>query len=422
MIVAGMEVTNRLPPKQGDLIGRSIAGYVIDGLIGEGGMGAVYTAYNQTLDKRAAVKVMLAEYTQDRDLTARFFREAKAVAMVCDPNIIEIYAADRFPEDGRLYILMPFIEGGSLEALCRRIGPLPLDVAAAVILQVASGLDAIHELAIVHRDIKCENILITSRHRRTYFPIIVDFGIAKLRDPHLATRTGVTLGSPGSMAPEQARGAGGVDARADIYSLGAVMYRMLCGRMPYQETDLEALIEKQMRGEPYPRPRELRRDLPASWEHAIMAALAFDPSQRPRSVREMADRIAEGLPDGETVLRELAPRLRADARGPTERLTRRPVVPIALAMIAGVAIGGAAMKLLGTEPAVSQTGTLVVTVKPSAEVYIDDISFGRTPLRQTIATGTHKLRLVKGDRQEELSVTIDPTKATTITRSWDSVR
>src|SRR5262249_33625289 len=121
-----MAVTNRLPPKQGDLIGRNIAGYVIDALIGEGGMGAVYTAYNPMLDKRAAVKVMLAEYTQDRALVTSFFREAKAVARVFDPNIFDIYAADRFPEDGRMYILMPFVEGGSLEGLCQRTGPLPL--------------------------------------------------------------------------------------------------------------------------------------------------------------------------------------------------------------------------------------------------------------------------------------------------------
>lgn len=150
-------VTSRLPPRTGDLMGRRIGGYTIDSVIGEGGMGAVYGASNPDLGKRAAVKVMLEEYTSNRDVVERFFREARAVARVEDPNIIEIWDTNRFEEDGRMYILMPYIEGSSLESLCEKRGPLPLDDTAAIVLQVCSGLDAVHAVAIVHRDIKCQN-------------------------------------------------------------------------------------------------------------------------------------------------------------------------------------------------------------------------------------------------------------------------
>ena len=514
-------VTNQLPPKAGDLMGRRIADFVIDGLIGEGGMGAVYSAYSPLLDMRAAIKVMLSEFTEQRDVVERFFREAKAVARVCDPNVITISAAGRFPEDGRMYIVMPFIEGGSLEALCRRMGPMPLDVAAAIVLQVASGLDAIHEVAIVHRDIKAQNILITSRYRRKFFPIIVDFGIAKLLDPHIATftRTKAIIGTAGSMAPEQARGQRDIDARADIYSLGTVLYRMLTGRPVYEEQTLYALIEAQVKGAPFPRPSELRRDIPPIWDDTIMSALQIDRNRRPRSMRDFAKQLAKGIPGGEKMMSILAPQLCADMPlGPTEATltggieasiarwtidtkppsTRRMILPLAATMIAGVAVGGTTAVLVaghhdtspaaieprgsGLEPAstpivadarevtiaadaaavpvnadatiqtsttldagpgkapvdagapatphvehprpppppveVAKTGVLSIKVRPFAEVYIDDVSAGTTPVKKTLSTGVHRVKLVGGEKQEELSVTINPAKETTITRSW----
>lgn len=430
--------TNRLPPRHGDLLGRSAAGYVLDAIVGEGGMGAVYSARCELLGKRAAVKVMLAEYTERRDAVERFTREALAAARVSDPNIIDIYAADRFAEDGRLFLVMPYIEGGSLEALCRRTGPLPLDVTAAILMQVASGLDAVHAVAIVHRDIKAENILVTRHFGRKYFVYIADFGVAKLLDPHLAhlTRTKAIIGTAGAMAPEQARGERDIDARADVYSVGVMLYRMLTGRLPYEDASLYAVMEKQLSRAPFPRPRQLRSEIPPVWEDAILHCLEVDRGKRMGSMRELAHRIAKGLPSGEMMLRLLAPRLCVDAPRTTGEGTltgdleasiarwteaaaaprrRRLAGPIALTVAAGVAIGGVAFGLTaGGGGAAARTGTLRIDVAPAAEIYVDGGRVGTSPATLTIAAGSHRVRLEAGARHAELDVTIGPAGRATI--------
>src|SRR5437762_6410958 len=236
-----MVVTNVAAPKPAELLGRRIAGYVLDEVIGAGGMGAIYGATSRFVKKRAAVKVMLNEYTEDAEVVGRFLQEAFVASAVDHPNVVEIWAADRFEEDGRMYILMPLIEGSSLETLCESVGPLGFDAAATIAIQIAAGLDAVHKLGVVHRDIKPANILITKKDGLKHFVKIVDFGVARLLAPHLVgissgrrTRTDMVIGTAGSMAPEQAAGSREVDARADIYSWGVVTYRMLTGRAPYQ--------------------------------------------------------------------------------------------------------------------------------------------------------------------------------------------
>jgi serine/threonine protein kinase len=295
-----------------ELIGRSCGGYVIEKLLGEGGMGKVYSATNPRMGKRAAVKVILPEHSKNPHTIIRFLQEARAAAQIDDPNIIDLLDANEF-EDGRPYLLMPFVEGTSLEELCDRLVMLPLDMAASILFQICGGLDAAHHHGIVHRDIKPQNILVGPRHQRAHFVRIVDFGIAKLLDPHLAgtfkTQTKVMMGTPGYMAPEQASGERDVDARADVYAVAVVAYRMLTGRRPYMAETLYALIENQASNAPFPRPRELRPDIPAAWDEAIMAALVNKRDQRLATVREFALRLAHGIPDGEPMLRALAPRL-----------------------------------------------------------------------------------------------------------------
>ena len=400
-------------------------------------MGAVYSARCDLLGKRAAVKVMLAEFTQSRDAVERFSREALAAARVSDLNIIDIYAADRFPEDGRMFIVMPLVEGGSLEALCQRMGPLPLDVTAAILMQVASGLDAVHAEAIVHRDIKAQNILVTPRFGRKYFVYIVDFGIAKLLDPHLEhlTRTKSVVGTAGAMAPEQARGERDIDARADVYSVGVLLYRMLTGRLPYEDQSLFGVIEKQLARAPFPRPRQLRADIPQAWEDAILACLEPDRARRLGSMRELAKRIAKGLPSGETMLRILAPRLCIDAPRGSEGATlagdleasiarwsqagRKParrgvLVPVALTIAAGVAVGGLAFGLSAGGAGAPATGTLRVQVAPPAQIYVDGAQVGTSPATLTVAAGAHHVRLEAGARHAELDVTVAPAATRTI--------
>ena len=312
----------RLVPKapMDDLLGRRCGGYVIDALLGEGGMGKVYRATNPRMGKRAAVKVIRPDHSSNPQTVDRFLQEAKAAAQIDDPNIIDILDANEL-DDGRAYLLLPFVEGVSLEDLCEELVVLPLEMAATILFQICSGLDAAHQNGIIHRDIKPHNILVGRRQQREHFVRIVDFGIAKLLDPHLAgqfrTQTLALMGTPGYMSPEQSAGGRNIDARADVYAVGVVAYRMLTGRRPYMEDSLYALIERQVSDAPFPRPRELRPDIPIEWDEAIMAALANKRDQRLATVRELALRLARGLPEGEQMLRALAPRLAPSPLPPT---------------------------------------------------------------------------------------------------------
>ena len=317
-----MVVTNREPPRPGDLIGLLVGGYEIVRLIGEGGMGAVYEAVNKALGKRAAVKVIAKELARRPDVVERFQREARTIAAIDDPNVVDIFDLNEI--DGASCILMPLIGGVSLEELCRQMERVPVLEAFVIGVQIASGLDAVHAAGVVHRDIKPQNIMIERRQRRRYFVRIVDFGVAKILDARLAagyrSRTLSVVGTLGYMAPEQASGRD-VDARADVYAFGVLLYRMLTGRTPYEDDTLYGLIEKQVQRAPFPRPRELRPDLPAIWDEAIMACLEVDRAKRLGSVKELAQLLTRGTPNGEGMLRVLAPRLCIDAQLGPEGVT-----------------------------------------------------------------------------------------------------
>jgi eukaryotic-like serine/threonine-protein kinase len=364
-------------PQPTKLLGRRIAGYVLDQVIGAGGMGAIYGATSRFVKKRAAVKVMLNEYTEDPAVVGRFLQEAFVASAVDHPNVVEIWAADRFEEDGRMYILMPLIEGSSLESLCENVGQLGFDTAATIAIQIAAGLDAVHELGVVHRDIKPANILLTKKHGLKHYVKIVDFGVARLLTPHLVgtsperrTRTNMVIGTAGSMAPEQAAGSRDVDARADIYSWGVVLYRMLTGRPPYQGDSIWDLLERSRKGEAFPRPRTLRPDIPRAWEEVIMASLELYPNRRPSSMKEVGRHIAAALPSGDAMLATLAPNLIRDVRvGDSDKtltgdledrwsMARVPArkawtLPLAVALATGIgaAAGAVGVQLAQDRPA-----------------------------------------------------------------------
>jgi serine/threonine-protein kinase len=222
-------------------IGDDIGGYVVDGELGTGGMGVVYSAVHPVIGKRAAIKVLRAELSDDPDAVGRFIREAKVVNQIHHPNIVDIFALDRLPS-GQHYMVMDLLEGETLRVRLRR-GALALAEATSVLDETAAALIAAHDQGIVHRDLKPENVFLVATPGRWPAVKLLDFGVAKLlRVPTpallaampvtMATATGVALGTPWYMSPEQARGKN-IDHRSDIYALGVMAYEVITGVRPF---------------------------------------------------------------------------------------------------------------------------------------------------------------------------------------------
>jgi serine/threonine-protein kinase len=220
-----------------------IAGkYKLVRLIGQGGMGAVYEGRNLTTTKRCAVKLLLSpELAGNAELVKRFHREARACAVIESDHTVEVFDSGADPQTGTPYMVMELLQGEDVEALRERLAPLAPAAAAKIVLQAATGLAKAHEAGIVHRDIKPANLFISQRDSGELIVKLLDFGIAKVKMDNFAqtatglTRTGTMLGTPLYMSPEQTKGAAGVDPRTDVWSLGMVLYHLLCGSLPYPE-------------------------------------------------------------------------------------------------------------------------------------------------------------------------------------------
>jgi serine/threonine-protein kinase len=320
----------------GDLLGERCGGsYTITSVLGEGGMGLVYRAVSEMLaGKEAAVKVLNHEMTHRPEALARFRAEVYAAGRIADPNIVRVFDAGTF-EDGRLYMMMEYCGGGSLSTLLEKQGPLSFELIVTLIAPICSALHAAHHDAkITHRDIKPANILLSSELGGPVRAKLADFGIAKLHDAQLefGLRTGTKklLGSPGYMAPEQCgltREA--VDHRADIYALGSLIYETVTGRRPYPSNNLYELVSNVIQGTPFPRPSELRRDLPPEWEATIMACLAHRREERIQSVKEVIHRLARAIPNGEALMGFVAPRLVESQIAPTANTINDDIGPAA---------------------------------------------------------------------------------------------
>lgn len=254
--------------------------------IGRGAMGVVYEAEDETLQRQVAVKTMLlSDDAEERvEHEARFRQEAKAAAGLNHPNVITVYDMGR--EGDWLYIAMEMLRGVELRELMNS-GTLALPVAVDLISQVASGLGAAHTQGIVHRDIKPSNIMVMGgRHAK-----IMDFGVARMQVSEVKTQTGVMLGSPKYMAPEQVEGRR-ADARSDIFSLGSVLYECVAGTAPFQGGDLGTLLYDIVRGEPPP-PSQRNPAVPPELDRIVARALAKDPAARYQNADEMAHELAQ---------------------------------------------------------------------------------------------------------------------------------
>jgi len=278
--------------------------YEIQRKVGEGGMGAVYEARHTVIGKRVAIKVLLDKYAEKADVVARLLQEARLASSIGHENIIDITDFGETAE-GRTFVVMEFLDGESLHDLLVREGCLPPSRAFPIIRQVASALGAAHEKGIVHRDVKPENVFITRRGDRDYVKV-VDFGISKAVKPEpdaetspRLTTTGMILGTPLYLSPEQARGEETLDHRIDVYALGVVLYETLTGEVPFHGANYLSIISQILEKEARP-PSELRADLALSTNiDAVVAhAMAKDRSLRYQTMAELdADlaRLESGL-------------------------------------------------------------------------------------------------------------------------------
>ena len=306
------------------MIGRTISHYRIQARLGGGGMGIVYKAEDTRLQRPVALKFLPMDLTRNADAHARFIQEARAASALEHPNICTVYDIGESPE-GDSFICMAYCDGVTLK---RRLqgGPLPLATAVALAEQICSGLATAHEHGIVHRDIKPANVMVTAGD----VVKVVDFGLAKLAGTATLTGTGIMVGTAAYVAPEQARGAE-VDHRADLWSLGVVLYEMVAGRLPFRAEHVQALLLAVVH-DTETAVTALRADVPAELARVIHRCLRKNPAERYQSAADLgADlhRIHVALEAGSeptlstSTVSEPAARRRSRAPSPPSRRCRR---------------------------------------------------------------------------------------------------
>lgn len=299
------------PPPGASRLGTRFGPYELKSLIGVGGMGEVYRAYDTVKERMVAVKLLRTEIAADASFQERFRRESRVAARLQEPHVIPVH--DFGEIDGVLYIDMRLVEGASVKELLRTNGPLTPVRATAIITQVAAALDAAHADGLVHRDIKPENVLLTPDD----FAYLVDFGIAHVGGEASVTMTGVLIGSSAYMAPERFSG-GPVGPAADVYALTCLLYEMLIGRPPYEAGDLRQLMSAHMFS-PAPRPSIMRRGIPRAFDDVVAKGMAKDAVDRYPSAGELAKaaRVAAGSATAPASAPPLMPPTPAPAPTPT---------------------------------------------------------------------------------------------------------
>ena len=292
-----------------NLTGKRLGPYEITAPIGEGGMAAVYQAYEARNNRYVALKILPQHYAESSQFAARFQQEAEVIAGLRHPNILPVYEAGA--ADGYTYIAMPLITGGTLTRLLRG-RPLPPRQTLRVLTQVGSALDHAHSMGYVHRDVKPSNVMFDDDGNC----LLMDFGLAKvLAASNRLTRSGATLGTPAYMSPEQGRGEK-VDGRSDLYALGVMLYEMATGHVPFDADTPLGIIFRHIQ-DPLPPPRQQNPAIPPSVEQVIVRSMAKAPDERYQTGREMVAALRDALAASRPV---------HQAR-PPERPPERPAAP-----------------------------------------------------------------------------------------------
>jgi eukaryotic-like serine/threonine-protein kinase len=414
---AGTEALSMSGTNVTELLGATLSGrYLVTRKVGQGGMGAVYEATHTLIGKRVAVKVLLEKYAQREAIVKRLKQEAQLASSIGNEHIIDITDFGN-TEDGRTFVVMEYLEGESLAECLARESHLPEQRILRIAQQTASALAAAHVKGVVHRDIKPENIFLLKR-KEMDFVKVVDFGISKsLRastdeEEVRLTQTGMVLGTPLYMSPEQARGDEDLDHRVDIYALGVIMYEVATGRVPFSGNNYLSVISQVLNEDPTP-VREVRPELSEEFEAIVSRAMAKNRDDRYANASEMLNDLG-ALLDDPTHSTE-----RAKITGPRRLLSRAPRIPRTAWAIGGIgiAVGGAAivvMLLMGSkqkqeqqrqedqqadlgtqqdvatvapvaidaglaEPAIETINLRIVTDPPGAEVYRESELIGNAP-------------------------------------------
>jgi serine/threonine-protein kinase len=267
--------------------------YLIVRKLGEGGMGRVYEAEHTVVKRRIAIKCLHAQYASNSDVLGRFLREAQAAGSIGNEHVVDVLDMGRMA-DGAPFMALEYLDGRDLADVLRADGPMPIGRAVRIMQQVCSAVGAAHEKGIVHRDLKPENVFLIARGTNTDFVKVLDFGIAKFLTGEgggSRTGTGVMVGTPEYMSPEQIEDTKSVDHRSDLYALGVILYTALAGRPPFR-TESVAKLAYEVCTLPPPPLRGVRPDVPEALASAVEQLLAKTPDARIQSAREVSERLS----------------------------------------------------------------------------------------------------------------------------------
>jgi YVTN family beta-propeller protein len=385
-------------------VGTQIGGYRIDRLVGRGGMGVVYLAHHLRLNRRVALKLLTPEFAEDPKFRDRFVRESQLAASLEHPNIIPIYDAGE--ERGLLYIAMRFVEGTDLKSVIVEHGALQPERALPILAQTAAALDAAHARGLVHRDVKPGNILLSSEAGSLDHVYLSDFGLTKrMTSDSGMTGTGQFVGTLDYAAPEQFEGKA-LDARADVYSLGGVLYECLTGEIPYRRDNQAALVYAHLMSEP-PKVTDKRPELPPAIDASVAKGMAKAPADRYESAGELVADARDVLSaaagaEVAAVTKEAPPAGREPGGpppGPPGRWPRPVLVGAGALALVAVVIAAVILSSGGSgKPGPSSgaptasgalaSGDRVVRINPTTKQVVATIAAGKAPSGVAIGEGS----------------------------------